>query len=192
MDYVEIRDNEHCTYILCAEVNGSLCAKIGMSSFIGQRVQQIAHGIPFDLSTGWLLKAPSRFKAAEVEKGLLKRLAEFRSRGEWIMLADPEAGLRLLETAVDLACMKHSLDLLRIDVQAFLSVYRAEVAATRMKAKPRNKTILEKRMDALWAKRDAEIASGARSRAENRARINAWTDRLIRAAGLPVPVRNSY
>lgn len=183
MDYVAIRDNEHCVYILCAEVNGNLCAKVGMTSFIGQRVQQIAYGVPFDLSTGWVLKAPSRFKAAEVEKGMLKRLAEFKSRGEWMMFAAPDAGLRLLEVAADLACMKHGIGLLRIDVPAFLSACRAEKAAARGAAKPRNKTALEKRIDAMWDKREAEIVSGTRSRAESRARINAVCDRLIAAAG---------
>ena len=184
MDYAHIRDNEHCVYILCAEVNGNLCAKIGMTSFVGQRVQQVAYGVPFDLSTGWILKAPSRFKAAEVEKGMLKKLAEFKSRGEWLMFAAPDAGLRLLETVADLALMKHGLGLLRIDIPAFLAMHRADIAAKRSKAKPRKKTILEKRMDALWDKRSAEFAASARSRAEQRARIDAMCDKFIAAAGI--------
>lgn len=183
MDFAHIRDNEHCVYILCAEVNGNLCAKVGMTSFIGQRVQQIAYGVPFDLSSGWILTAPSRFKAAEVEKGMLKKLAEFKSRGEWMMFMEPDSGLKLLETVADLACMKHSLGLLRIDVHAFLGAYRFDLAENRKAFKQvKKKTILEKRIDALWEKRDAEIASGGRLRAQQRARIAAIMDRYVALA----------
>ena len=60
IEYAKIADNEHCVYVLWAVLNERMYVKVGMSSYICQRIVQVCQGVPFDMQSAIIRKGAAK------------------------------------------------------------------------------------------------------------------------------------
>jgi hypothetical protein len=167
LDYAKIADNEHCVYVLWAVLNDRVYAKVGMSSYLGQRIIQVCQGVPFDMSGGIILKGVNRYHVKEIELAMHKRLAEYRARGEWFVFPSESLGIGVINSITWDVSLKHNMERTAVDVDAMTEFYRSEVNAS--KPKKKYKTVKQGRDEAMDQKR----VSTAMARAQRLAHLRS-------------------
>jgi len=122
-------------YVLLGEVNGLIACKVGMSSFVQNRIYQVCQTSPFELTHSFILSANCRANAATAERALHGMLRKYRTRGEWFMFdplcAEDKAALH---TAVNTVAALHAMPKVSIaveDIRSAVKFWQSEIREMR-------------------------------------------------------------
>ena len=131
-------------YILLGEVNGVIACKIGMSSFVQNRIYQVCQTSPFDLVHAFILSCKCRADAISAERALHGMLKKYRSRGEWFMFDPSDASAKpALHSAIATVSAMRNLPRVSIpvaDIRLAVKFWKSEIqAAIRADRKERKK-----------------------------------------------------
>lgn len=131
-------------YILLGEVNGVIACKIGMSSFVQNRIYQVCQTSPFDLVHAFILSCQCRADAISAERALHGMLKKYRSRGEWFMFDPSDASAKpALHSAIATVSAMRNIPRVSIpvaDIRLAVKFWKSEIqAAIRADRKERKK-----------------------------------------------------
>lgn len=153
---------DHGVYVVVALVNGSVVAKVGMSSFMVKRIIAVQQTAPFDFEYVVVLQARQRDQAREAEGALHRMLKTFRMRGEWFQFSpDDQHHKQALHTALALVEQTYRLRRHNFTMQQLVEVCKREQKVHRSNKAEQarlKKTYSKQRQIIEREKRAAQIA----------------------------------